>query len=123
MPANRILNVQPIVLGTVAANLLNCAVTSLAGPVGITLTQPYMIISHMRIVNKLAQTVTFSLFKGATGASAAGTEIVGSLTAIAANSSYDWFGMLRMDSGDFLTGLAGTATALTLSVEGEVGFS
>ena len=123
MPANRILNVQPIVLGTAAANLLNCAVTSLAGPVGITLTQPYMIISHMRIVNKLAQAVTFSLFKGATGASAAGTEIVGSLTAIAANSSYDWFGMLRMDSGDFLTGLAGTATALTLSVEGEVGFS
>jgi hypothetical protein len=58
-----------------------------------------------------------------TGANTAGTEIIGLGTTVAANSYFDWYGMLRFESTDYLVGGAGTATALTLQAEGEVGFT
>jgi hypothetical protein len=108
---------------TLTTNILNGNVTSLAGPVGFTLTQPYIVLRHIRIVNKTAGAVTFSLWKGATGANAAGTEIIGTALSIAANSAYDWYGLLRMDSADFLVGGASAATSLSIQAEGEIGLS
>jgi len=87
------------------------------------MTQPYIVLRHLRIVNKTAGAVTFSLWRGATGGNAAGTEVVGQATSIAANSSYDWYGVMRFDSGDFLVGGAGTTTALSIQGEGEIGVS
>jgi hypothetical protein len=90
--------------------------------VGFTATQPYIIIKHLRVVNKTASAATFSLWKGATGANAAGTEVVGVGQAVPANSAYDWYGQMRFDAADFLVGGSGTATALSIQGEGEIGF-
>jgi len=78
-------------------------------------------LKHIRITNKTGSAATFSLWLGATGANAAGTEVVGSGQTVAANSSYDWYGLMRIDAADFLVGGAGTATALTIMGEGEIG--
>src|SRR5258706_12291339 len=73
---NRPLRFGPVALSnTLTTNILNCNVTSLAGPVGFTLTQPYLLITHMRAVNKTGSPVTVSLWIGATGGKAAGTEV------------------------------------------------
>jgi|SRR6185436_4994515 len=124
MASNKIFNFGPVALTTtLTTNILNPAITSLSGPVGFTMTQPYIVLRHLRIVNKTAGAVTFSLWRGATGGNAAGTEVVGQATSIAANSSYDWYGVMRFDSGDFLVGGAGTTTALSIQGEGEIGVS
>lgn len=78
----------------------------------------YDVITHIRIVNKTAGAVTASLWLGATGANAAGTEVL-SAYSVAANSVYDWYGRLKMTSTDFLVGGASAATSLTIIGEGE----
>lgn len=81
----------------------------------------YDILKHIHIANRTASPVTFSLFVGATGASTAGTELAGTVT-VAANSYFDWFGALKLVGNvDFLVGIAGTASALVITVEGESG--
>lgn len=122
---NKPVRFGPVALTTtLTTNILNLAITSLAGPVGITLSQPYILLKHIRIVNKTGSAATFSLWIGATGANAAGTEVIGQALSVAANSAFDWYGSnLRMDSADFLVGGAGTTTALTIEGEGEIGFS
>lgn len=79
----------------------------------------YDVIKHINIVNKSASAVTFSLWLGATGANAAGTEVIGQARSIPANSSFDWYGNLKMTSTDFLVGGASAATSLTITGEGE----
>src|SRR5512147_171050 len=124
MAQNKTFRFGPVAMSnTLTTNILNPAVTSLAGPVGFTMTQPYLIIKHIRIVNKTAGAVTFSLWLGATGGNAAGTEVIGQGYSVAANSAYDWYGMLRLDAADFLVGGASAATSLSIEGEGEVGIS
>ena len=124
MAQNRTLNAPPVALTTtLTTNILNCNITSLAGPVGYTQTQPYIILRHIRITNKTGSPATFSLWKGLTGANTAGTEVVGTGYSVAANSSFDWYGIMRFDAADFLVGGSGTATALTIQMEGEEGIS
>ena len=124
MAANKTFNFGPVALTTVlTTNILNCNVTSLAGPVGFTQSQAYIILKHIRIVNKTGSAATFSLWKGATGGNAAGTEVIGTGLSVAANSAFDWYGIMRMDAADFLVGGSGTTTALTIVGEGEIGVS
>lgn len=124
MAQNKIINIQPVALTTtLTTNILNTNVTSLAGPVGVTVSQPYLILRHIRILNKTGTAATFSLYKGATGGNVAGTEIIGTAYSVAANSAFDWYGILRLDSADFLVGGAGTTTALTFVADGEMGIS
>lgn len=124
MAANKLFNFGPVALTTtLTTNILNCNVTSLAGPVGFTQSQAYIILRHIRIVNKTASAATFTLYKGATGANTAGTEVIGTATSVPANSAYDWYGQMRFDAADFLVGGAGTTTALTIQGEGEIGVS
>lgn len=78
----------------------------------------YDVIKHIHITNKTASAATFSLWLGATGANAAGTELFNGQS-IAANSSFDWYGNLKMLSTDFLVGGSNTTTALTITGEGE----
>lgn len=121
---NKKINFGPIALtATTTTNILNPAITSLAGPVGFTATQPYLMISHIRITNKTAGAVTFSLWKGATGGNAAGTEIIGTGVSVAANSYNDYYTPgLRLDAADFLVGGASAGTSLTISGTMEIGF-
>ena len=88
-----------------------------------TSTNSYYILRHIRIVNKTASPVAFSGYIGLTGGSAAGTEFLGTALSVAANSYIDWYGVLRLDVADFLTGLAGAATSLTIECEGEQGIA
>lgn len=78
----------------------------------------YDIIKHIHIANKTGSAATFSLWLGATGGNVAGTELFNAVN-VPANSVYDWYGNLKMLSTDFLVGGAGTATALTITIEGE----
>jgi hypothetical protein len=120
MASNKIFRFGPVALTTtLTTNILNPAAAG-AG-VGYTVTADYIILRHIRIVNKTGSAATFSLYIGATGANTAGTEFMGTALSVAANSAYDWYGLLRMDAADFLVGGAGTTTALTIEGEGEVG--
>lgn len=103
MASNRLITVGPIALTTtLTTNILNTAVTSLAGPVGITLTQPIIILRHVRILNKTGAAATFSLWLGATGANTAGTEFIGVGQSVAAGAAYDWYGLAQLTSTQFL---------------------
>lgn len=124
MVLNKVIRFGPVALTTaLTTNIVNTAITSLAGPVGYTQTQPYVILKHIRILNKTASPATVSLWIGATGGNAAGTEFAFQGTSVAANSYIDWYGSVRLDSADFLVGGAGTATALTFNAEGEIGLA
>lgn len=110
----------PIALTTtMTTNILNPP-TATGGVNGGSSSQ-YIILKHIRIVNKTGSAATFSLWLGATGGNAAGTEVIGQGLSVAANSYVDWYGMLRVDAADFLVGGAGTATALSIEGEGEIG--
>lgn len=124
MASNKIIRFGPVALTTtLTTNIVNPDITSLSGPVGYTQTQPYVVIRHIRIVNKTGASATCSFWIGATGANAAGTEFLGQGLSVSANSYIDWYGLVRLDSGDFLVGGSNTATALTFEGEGEIGMS
>ena len=80
----------------------------------------YTVIKQVRIANRTAGAVTFTLYIGATGGSAAGTEIDGAKS-VAANDHLDMYFSpgLKMLSTDFLSGLASAATSLVITVMGE----
>jgi hypothetical protein len=123
MAANKVMKFGPVALSTtLTTNILNTGAAP-GSVVGYTATADYIILRHINIVNKTGSAATFSLWLGATGANAAGTEVIGTGQSVAANSSFPWYGMLRLDAADFLVGGAGTATALTFEAEGEIGKS
>ena len=122
MAANKLIRVGPVALTTtLTTNILNPQ--TLAGGVvtGTSNAATYLILRHLRIVNKTASAATFTLYIGATGGNVAGTEFMGTAQSVPANSFVDWYGALRMDTADFLVGGSGTTTALTLEGEGEIG--
>jgi len=109
--------------------MANPSVKRTVGPVALSATLTtnvynntssliYDIIKHIHVVNKTGGAVTFSLWLGATGANAAGTELFNGQS-VAANSVYDWYGSLKMLSTDFLVGGASAGTSLTITIEGE----
>ena len=116
--ADKFFRFGPVALSaTLTTNILNTPAATGAGT-GIAAQTVYAVLRHIRIVNKTAGAVTFSLWLGATGANAAGTEVIGTALSVAANSAYDWYGMLRMDAADFLVGGASAGTSLTIEGEG-----
>lgn len=122
MAQNKSFRLGPLALTTtLTTNILNPAAAT--GGVNGGSSGQYIILRHIRIVNKTGTAATFTLYLGATGANAAGTEVIGIAYSVAANSAFDWYGQLRLDVADFLVGGAGTTTALTIEAEGEVGVS
>ena len=121
MAANKSFRFGPIALtATLTTNLLNPPTAT--GGVNGGSSSNYIVLKHLRIVNKTAGAVTFSLWLGATGANAAGTEVIGQAVSVAANSFFDWYGTgLRLDAADFLVGGASALTSLTIQGEGEIG--
>ena len=81
----------------------------------------YTVIRHIHIANKTNTAATFALYVGVTGGSTGGTELFGGNAghSVAANSEFDYYCTLKMESTDFLTGISGTASALVIVVEGE----
>lgn len=121
MANNKKIRFGPVALGTGAANLINPP--TLTGGTGLagTNSNTYILLYHIRLVNKTGIAATASLYIGATGASAAGTEFAFNTTTIAANSFVEWFGILRLEPADFLTGLANATSTVTFEAEGEIG--
>jgi hypothetical protein len=120
MASNKTFRFGPVALtATLTTNLLNPPATT--GGVNAGTPNTYVILRHLRIVNKTGSQRTFSLWLGLTGANTAGTEVIGQGYPVAANSAFDWYGALRLDAADFLVGGADQASALTIEGEGEIG--
>lgn len=117
---NKAFRFGPVALtNTLTTNILNPATAT--GGTNAGSSSQYLIIRHIRVVNKTAGAVTYSLWLGATGGNVAGTEIIAQAKSVPANSVDDWYGALRLDAADFLVGGAGAATSLSIEGEGEVG--
>lgn len=123
MAQNKILNIQPQYVPNAAGNLLNPNVTSVAGPVGFTMTQPYLIVKHVRITNKDTSPRVVTFYKGATGGSAGGTEVFFANYSLPAQSFQDWYGQMRVDSADFISGICDAASKVTIEFDAEIGVS
>lgn len=121
MAQNKKFRFGPIALtNTLTTNLLNPG--TITGGVNMGSGNMFILLNHLRVVNKTGGAVTVSLWIGATGANAAGTEFAWQGTSVPANSYLDWFGApMRLDTTDFLVGGAGAATSLSLQGEGEYG--
>ena len=78
----------------------------------------YDIITHLEVANKTASAATFTLYIGATGANAAGTEWFTGVS-VPANSVYHWYGRKKLTSTDFVVGGSGTTLALVLQMESD----
>lgn len=119
---NKAFRFGPVALSnTLTTNILNPA--GATGGVNAGSNGQYLIIRHIRIVNKTAGAVTCSFWLGATAGNVAGTEVIGQGLSVAANSYVDWYGSMRLDTADFLVGGASAATSLSIEGEGEVGVS
>lgn len=122
---NRAARFGPAAMATAVANLLNCALTSNSGPVGISSPASlalYLLITHIRLVNTAASAATASLFIGTTATSATAAAFAFNGYSIAANSYVDWYGRVRLDAADYLTGLA-SAVTVVWQAEGEIGIN
>lgn len=78
------------------------------------------IIRHIHIANKDSAAYTYSLYVGATGGSSGGTELIGT-ESVPGNSHVDLYfsAGLRLESSDFLSGIASSASKLVITVMGE----
>ncbi len=78
-------------------------------------------ITQIHVVNTSNASCWFSLYIGGTGAGVAGTEWFKTQTVTAqglAGSVFDFYTERRMDSTNFLVGIAQTASVLTIDVMG-----
>jgi hypothetical protein len=120
MANNKAFRFGPVPLTTtLTTNLLNPPITT--GGVGVPASNTFILLKHLRVVNKDTSARTFSLWLGATGANAAGTEVIGQGLTVPANGNFDWYGLMRIDVADFLVGGASAAATLTIQGEGEIG--
>lgn len=103
----------------------------LAGPLALTNTLAtniyqgaggsaliYDVIKHIHVANKTSADATFTLYLGASTANAAGTELFWKKT-VKAGDVFDHYCSMKMVSTEYLVGGSDTATALTITVEGE----
>ncbi len=119
MASNKHFRFGPVLLTTTVADLLNPPGTT--GGVGAATPGTFITLRHIQVVNRTSAPAVYSMYLGATGASASGTEVVGAGKTVLANSTDHWYGALRLDVADFITGIAGTANALVVTGEGEIG--
>ena len=116
---NKTFNAGPLYLTASAANLINPATAT--GGVNAGSSAQIIELQGISIVNTDTVAHTFTLYKGATGGSAGGTEIIGKNISVAAGTTFEWRGRIILTSSDFLTGLADVASKLTFFAFGEVG--
>lgn len=117
---NRPFRFGPLFVPNAVADVLNPPTTTGGVNAGSAL-DCYIILNHIRFVNVTAGPITFTAYLGATGGSAAGTQVIGAGKSVAANDVYDWYGKLLIRVSDFLTMVASAATSLTVEGEGEIG--
>jgi hypothetical protein len=123
MAANKKFRFGPIALtNTLTTNLLNPPTAS--GGVNAGSSSQYILIYWLKVVNKTAGAVTYSLWLGATGANAAGTELAIAKSVAANDTDHLYFPSgIRIDAADFLVGGASALTSLSIYGGGEIGVS
>lgn len=112
----------PIALTDTVANLLNPGTTT--GGTNCTsapFDKLYLLIKEILVADKGGAGGTFTLYIGATGASAAGTEIAKTMAVATNSQTAIYLPNLRLSQADFLTGKAAANTTLTITVVGEIG--
>ena len=77
----------------------------------------FSVVTHIRVLNTTSGILTFRLFKGATGANAAGTNFSPLDFQVLPNAAVDCYMGNRFESTDFLVGGASGA-GLVIIVEG-----
>ena len=109
-----------VAIPAAAANLLNPP--TVTGGVNGGSSPCYLLIQHLHVMNTSSGAVSVSLWLGATGGSAAGTELAFPAKSVPAHDSVDFYSPgIRIDSTQFLTGLAGSVSTLVLTATGEIG--
>ncbi len=96
----------PAYIAATATNIYNPA----SGIVGF--------VSAIWIANVTTGPITYTLYVGATGGSAGGTEIAKAVSVPANTSTPLYLPNLKLKAADFLTGLASAGTSLTITVIG-----
>ena len=102
----------------------------IAGPLALTTTLTtnvynntsaliYDVVKQINVCNKTTSAATFTLYLGATGGNAAGTELFTAVQIPPNTTQSFYFSGLKLVSTDFLVGGSGTATALTILIMGE----
>lgn len=123
MASNKLQRFGPTLMTvSTGSNYINPAAAG-AGAVGYTATATYAVVRHLRITNLTNATQGFSLFVGASTGFATGTAFMGNGSLVPATGSVDWYGALRLDSADFLSGFAVSGSALVIEGEGELGLA
>lgn len=86
----------------------------------------YALVRNIRLVNKDASARTVSLYVGATGGSAGGTEIItpgfilAAAGAVGSEKDVYFPAGLRLSATDFLTGVASSASTVVCTISGEI---
>jgi|HubBroStandDraft_1064217.scaffolds.fasta_scaffold53401_2 hypothetical protein len=121
MPSMKI-DFPPVYLPNAAGNLLNCNITSESGPVGFSLSEPYLIVRHVRVINIDTVAHVISLYKGGTGGSTSGTQFAWGNYSLAAQAYDDWYGEERFNAADFLSGIADLASKVIININADLVF-
>ena len=97
--------------------------TKRTGPIALTTTLTTNVYNPpgpeetrlIHVVNKTDSPASFSLWVGATGANAAGTELF-SKQIVAGRTVQSWPYLVKLGVADFIVGGSDTATALTITI-------
>lgn len=122
MASNKLERFGPAAMPVAVTDYVKPAAAGASGT-GYTPTASYIILRHIRIVNKTAAACTLTMYIGATGGTSAGTEFGAGLISVAANSYFEWYGAVRLASTEVLTATCQTVTSLVFTAEGEVGLA
>ncbi len=106
---------------TLTTNLLSP--TAFGGGTNAGTPAQFIELHHLSILNKSSTDRTLSLWLGGSAGNVAGTEVIASGMTIPAQSKHDWYGNIKIDSGQYLVGGASANTALTIMGEGVVGLT
>lgn len=120
---NKQLNIHPqsITFGSVT-NLLNGAFASLSGPVGFTPNQPTIRVRRIQVTNPPGSSnpVEFSIFKGLSGGSLAGTQVLSGNVIV--SETLDFETDFILESADFLTGECISNGTLVVNISADISF-
>ena len=133
MAQNKIIRTGPVAVTATMANVYSPPTTTGGATSGTAVTNTYVILRHIRVVNTTAAAVSIIAFINTVSATgAAGKEFfaggVGTTTytsggvSVAGGSYIDWYGQVRLDVNEFFVAAAST-TGLTIECEGEIGIA
>ncbi len=110
---NKTFTVVVALTSTLTTNILNPP--TVTGGTNCGSSPCYVIIRQVTVVNKGNTSGTFTFYRGATGANAAGTEVIGFGTPVNTGAAFEKNTAIRLDSTDYLVG---GASGLRLTTDG-----